>query len=51
MQTTPRPNGHPAIPNPTYNQSIKNWFQALSQTDPRDLGGILEGARYSAAIP
>ena len=42
MQATPRPNGHSAIPDPTYNQSIKNWFLTLSQTDPRDLGGILE---------
>ena len=42
MQTTHCPNGHPAIPDPTYNQSIKNWFLVLAQTDPRDVGGILE---------
>ena len=42
MQANPRTNGHPAIPDPTYNQSIKNWFLVLAQTDPRDVGGILE---------
>ncbi len=42
MQATHCPTGHPAIPDPTYNQSIKNWFLVLAQTDPRDVGGILE---------
>jgi hypothetical protein len=42
MQATHVTSGRKAIPNPTYRQSLKNWFLALAETDPRDVGGILE---------
>lgn len=43
MQSNPRSNGRSAIPDPTYKQSVRNWFHTLAETDPDDVGAILEG--------
>ena len=50
MQQSPCSNGRSAIPDPLFRQSIRNWFLTLADTDPEDVGAILEGVAIVCLI-